>query len=269
MLLINKWRHKGSEYCSVLLERCSVNRLGADTVKPSHRAWAYLATSVVLCLLCLFWPDTSASADEKAVEGQQSTPYASDELLVTYATDPDSFSADDEARQEVGAKVQDEIDSLDAQILTFPKIEEERSEQKQDRALESKKTELEQDPRVESVDYNYRRESLSVPDDPQFSRQWGLKKARFPKAWDKTARKDVEIAILDGGADTRHPDLKTKVGLQKDFVDEDRIAEDASFGHGTHVAGIAAAATNDGKGIAGGCLDCRLMIVSAHDRQSV
>ncbi len=60
-----------------------------------------------------------------------------------------------------------------------------------------------------------------------------------PKAWAAGyTGKGVKIAVLDTGVDADHPDLKTQVVESKNFS----TATDANdhFGHGTHVASIAA-----------------------------
>ena len=48
------------------------------------------------------------------------------------------------------------------------------------------------------------------------------------------------------------------------FVENNNIPQDG-IGHGTHVAGIAAATTNNGQGIAGVCPNCRIMPVRVMD----
>lgn len=58
------------------------------------------------------------------------------------------------------------------------------------------------------------------------------------------------IAVIDTGVDYTHPDLSGKVILGYDYVNDDNDPMD-DHGHGTHVAGIAAAKTNNGIGIAG------------------
>ena len=58
------------------------------------------------------------------------------------------------------------------------------------------------------------------------------------------------IAILDTGIDASHPDLNEKLVPGWDFISNDSNPQDG-FGHGTHVAGIAAAETNNGIGTAG------------------
>ncbi len=61
---------------------------------------------------------------------------------------------------------------------------------------------------------------------------------------------NVVIAIVDSGIDETHPDLNDKLVAGYDFVEGDNNPHDI-YGHGTHVAGTAAAETNNGMGIAG------------------
>lgn len=111
-----------------------------------------------------------------------------------------------------------------------------------------------------------------------------------PTAW-KTTRGDVIVAIVDNGIEFDHPDLAGQIwtnpneqpnGLDDDgngftddvhgwdFLDNDAdpsvipASDDIDF-HGTAVAGVIAAATDNGVGVAGNCPDCRLMILRARD----
>lgn len=225
----------------------------------------YLAT-VIPFAFALFLVLAAPSDGFGQSQGQETdkdsvgAPYAAGELLVTYTEEPEASSEDEQVREEVSAGVEEEVAKLDAQLLVFPEIKEERSENAREENLKRKKAALEEDSRVEHVDYNYVRKTLNRPKDPEFSRQWGLRKAGFPRAWERTKGRGVDIAILDGGIDARHPDLRDKIVAQRDFMDEDGVAEDSSFGHGTHVAGIAAASTDNGEGIAGGCPGCGILV---------
>jgi len=110
-----------------------------------------------------------------------------------------------------------------------------------------------------------------IPNDPYYSTpyptfkygniaQWAPQFIGAEQAWDSTlGDPSIIIAIVDTGIDANHPDLTGKVVLAKNFVKGERVSD--SFGHGTHVAGIAAAQINNGTGIAGICGRCSLMSI--------
>lgn len=115
-----------------------------------------------------------------------------------------------------------------------------------------------------------------TPDDPYFGLQWGLRQINAAATWEAATGKQEVIAIVDSGIDLGHPDLARKLvpgatftgcadtgpcgdGDWKSGTDEAK-AEGFSA-HGTHVAGIAAAVTNNGEGIAGVAPRAKLMPV--------
>lgn len=88
--------------------------------------------------------------------------------------------------------------------------------------------------------------------DTDVGQQWALETVDAANAWGLSQGEGTLIAVLDTGVDLDHPDLvdKVRVDIDKDFANGDDDADD-DHGHGTHVAGIAAATTDNAEGIAG------------------
>ena len=98
----------------------------------------------------------------------------------------------------------------------------------------------------------------ALPGDP-LATSWTYRAAGLPGAWELTTGSPaVVIAVVDSGVDGTHPDLAGAVDAGYDFVDGDTTPTDGQ-GHGTAVAGIAAARANNGIGAAGVCWTCRIM----------
>jgi len=91
-----------------------------------------------------------------------------------------------------------------------------------------------------------------TPNDPRFDDQWALETINAEAAWPLSKGDNILIAVLDTGADLDHPDLtaKLRTDIDRDFINNDNVADDDQ-GHGTHVSGIAAAATDNSTGVAG------------------
>jgi thermitase len=116
-------------------------------------------------------------------------------------------------------------------------------------------------PYVEYAEPNYIAHVFRIPNDLYWSSQWGMTKIEAPAAWDITTGSDsVTIAIVDTGVDLLHPDLDDKLVSGYDFINGDDDPQD-DYGHGTHVAGIAAAKTNNGTGVAGLSWGAKIMPV--------
>lgn len=95
-------------------------------------------------------------------------------------------------------------------------------------------------------------------DDPLRNLQYGLDRTRVEEAWTRARGAGVAIAVVDTGVNLRHEDLRPRLIGGRDFVDGDDLAQDEN-GHGTHVAGVAAASTDNGIGIAGVAPDASVM----------
>jgi thermitase len=108
-------------------------------------------------------------------------------------------------------------------------------------------------------------ESFAVVSNDDYSgRQWAIPKIMVPQAWEVTSGEaSVVIAVLDTGIDSEHEDLIGKVIAEVNLTNS--LTADDLYGHGTHVAGIIAAAANNDAGIAGVAYDCRLMNVKVAD----
>ena len=89
-----------------------------------------------------------------------------------------------------------------------------------------------------------------VPNDNLKGYQWHLSKILFYLTATPETTNVPCIVVLDTGVDYNHPDLAGKVYKGKDLFDNDFDPMDQN-GHGTHVAGIAAAKTNNTTGISG------------------
>ena len=137
--------------------------------------------------------------------------------------------------------------------------------------------------RNSQVDYvepnRVRHTSVAPPADPSYSAQWALKTVQavnawttFPNAYLTSASPEagrIRVAVLDTGTDCTHPDFVNSGGASTDAAAGGQLSFGSSealvattlsspacpwqddFGHGTHVAGIIAAATNNAVGVAG------------------
>jgi hypothetical protein len=98
-----------------------------------------------------------------------------------------------------------------------------------------------------------------TPNDPLAARQWYLADVRAFDAWaEQPPLARVRVAIIDSGVDAGHPDLAGRVVGGKSFVGGDWRVD--RQGHGTFVAGIIGASTNNAQGIAGIAFGAELLI---------
>lgn len=110
-----------------------------------------------------------------------------------------------------------------------------------------------------------RRASLAgIPTDPAYPAQWHLASIGAERAWDSTwGSAGVTVAIIDSGIDAAHPELAGRLLPGWNFVAGTSDTLDV-LGHGTAVAGVVGAATNNGfqgAGLAGGCPLLPLVVI--------
>jgi serine protease len=152
-------------------------------------------------------------------------------------------------------------------------------------SLARARRELSADPAVRRVELERYRALRYLPDDPALRRrdtrapstdlyQWNLRRERFGRAWRRTSGRRARLAIIDTGIDGGHFDLGGRIVYSKgyDYADcggavqpECTGPRHDEVGHGTHVAGLACGAGDNGQGLAGAAFRCGLMIEKASD----
>ncbi len=153
-----------------------------------------------------------------------------------------------------GARQAGAIHQINVRILHVP-------EARLGRVLES----LKHNPLIEFAEPDYLFEPAAVPNDTYYSLEWHLPKIAAPAAWDITSgSSSVIIAILDSGVDGTHPDLTSQMVAGWNFYDGNSDTTDV-FGHGTLVAGAAAAAENNLVGVASVAGGCKIMPIRVSD----
>ncbi len=138
---------------------------------------------------------------------------------------------------------------------------------------ESAKEALAKHPAIRWVEPNQKVHAADVTpnDDFYLAQQWNLRLMDLPEAWVFTQKPAPVIAIVDDGVSLGHPDLSEKIWVNVDEVPDNNVDDDHNgyvddvhgwnfvlnrpnpviSNHGSHVAGIAGAASNNGIGIAG------------------
>ena len=229
--------------------------------------------------ISIFLTPAISSAPVSAAEGSPpvDAPYVPGRIVIKFK---ESLSPAQTARlhDDHNARVEKEIRQLGVQILRVTEGE-----------LAAKIAAYQADPRVEYAEPDYIAQVAYDPNDPSFGNgtQWGPQKIEAPLAWDfSKGDSSVVVAIVDWGVDLQHPDLTTQLWTNPgeiagngvdddgngyiddvygwDFANNDNNPQD-DYGHGTHCAGIAAAATDNGVGIAGVGFNSRIMAVKVGD----
>ncbi|OGC36752.1 hypothetical protein A3J90_07590, partial [candidate division WOR-1 bacterium RIFOXYC2_FULL_37_10] len=121
-------------------------------------------------------------------------------------------------------------------------------------------------PEVEYAEPNYIIKAFIAPNDSYYSGyQWNMKKIEAETAWNiETGEANTIVAVIDTGIDYNHEDLAGKIILGYDFINNDDNPIDDD-GHGTHVAGVIGAITNNNKGVAGLNWNCKILAVKIMD----
>lgn len=121
-----------------------------------------------------------------------------------------------------------------------------------EQAIDQVKQALSHNLNIEFAEFNYIAEEVIIPNDTYYSSdQWHHAKISSPTGWDiTTGSNGVSIAIIDSGVDPSHPDLSAKLLPGYNYLENTTNTADVR-GHGTAVAGCAAALSNNAIGVAG------------------
>jgi len=185
--------------------------------------------------------------------------FAPDQLLVSFR--PGVTDAQQgQTMGRYGLKIKTDLPQIGTKVLSVnPK------------ALEAVQQALSHNPAVEFVEKDYASTAAAVPNDPCFpapnsdyascyAGEYNSKQINAAQAWDiSTGSSNVVIAVGDCGV-AQHPDLVPHMVGGWNVLTNTTDTSDAC-GHGTEVAGAAAATGNNGIGIAGACPSCSLMPV--------
>jgi thermitase len=218
--------------------------------------WGTSAVAVLGAALLLGGSFTGVSAQGAPVDVGRGRPdVVPDELLVKFR--PGTAASDvADAHRRAGGQVVRDIPGLDVKVVHA--------------ASPGALAAYQQNPNVEYVEPNGIAYPTWTPNDPYYAsdQQWGLNNSAStvssdpdidaPQAWNVTRGSPGEtIAIVDTGVTVNHPDLASKMVDSRNWYDGSGTQD--TYGHGTHVAGIAAASTNNGIGVAGVCPNCGIL----------
>lgn len=153
-----------------------------------------------------------------------------------------------------GLEIKDEIPQI--QVLKVSASQE---------SLQCIKSGLLSNPLIDFVEEDFKIPPTIIPNDQYYSSQWHLEKISAPQAWDiSKGDSNVIIAVLDSGVDPNHPDLSSKLLQGYNFYDNNYNTTDV-YGHGTKVAGVAAALTNNAIGVSSIGWQCSIMPLRVTD----
>jgi subtilisin family serine protease len=110
---------------------------------------------------------------------------------------------------------------------------------------------------VERVDVG--RRLAFAPNDPLAAKQWHLENVRAFDFWPELPTlAGPRVAIIDSGIDGAHPEFEDKIAAHRSFVGGSALTDQQ--GHGTFIAGLVAAQTNNAVGVAGIAFPAQLLV---------
>lgn len=196
-----------------------------------------------------------------------STGFKDDRLLVKFGPDVGDLERQQLAAT-LGIRLVGELPQIDVYLASLPRGK-----------VFEKQVQLEAHPSIVYAEPDWVAESLGTPSDTHWGIQWGPERILAPQAWDispatfegqGSSATGVDIAVVDSGILATHEDLddgRVDTGRGANCLSGTCVSDPATddSGHGTHVAGILGAETNNLKGIAGIAFNSRLIPVKVLD----
>jgi len=202
--------------------------------------------------------------DELQVFKQPSTPAGTDDLL-SLIVKARNQGKQDAVLKKFGLTRSEAGDTPATAVVVAPKMV----------AVEQLLRVLQNDPDVEYAEPNFILKASFIPNDPYYNPyQWNFKNVGAESAWDVTQGGGVVVAVVDTGVAYENYQSKYKVAPDLvgtsfvsgyDYVRKDSHPNDEN-GHGTHVAGTIAQATNNASGAAGLAYKATIMPVRVLDQ---
>lgn len=194
--------------------------------------WLRIASAIVLASFIVLTLLLTTPVEA----GDEDTP--SSELLLRFKPGTSERSKK-KVLTSLGLEVRDEVPEIQLLVVRIPRND-----------LQNVKSALSRNLMIDFVEQNCWVSPSAVPNDEYYLLQWHLEKIGAPEAWDVSlGDPNVIIAVLDSGVDPEHPDLAAKLLPGYNFYDSNYDTGDV-YGHGTKVAGVAAALTNNVVGVA-------------------
>ncbi len=179
--------------------------------------------------------------------------FASDTLIIKFTADT-SVEVKSQVNRKLGGRFFKDLPEFGVQIIKVPKGQ-----------VEFFRDLYTRDRNIIYAEPDYIATTLEITTDPSLPSQWGMYKIKAVDSSGTSAfnithsNSNVKIAILDTGIEETHPDLQGKIVGRANFSTSGTNSD--LYGHGTHVAGIASASTNNALGMAGVGFDSSLMNV--------
>ncbi|HUQ85732.1 MAG TPA: S8 family serine peptidase [Candidatus Limnocylindrales bacterium] len=203
-------------------------------------------------------PDNNSSIPKPTPELISGRDYARGQITVKF-NDGVPDAEINKLLEKYSSRIRSTITGINVKVISVPVGEE-----------DNVRKELSKEEIVKYVEFDYIGHVLYTPNDPDFGIQWAHKNTgqdikgktgtanadvKIEQAWDIAKGAGVTVAVIDTGIDLDHPEFAGKVIEQKVFI-ENSFTNNR---HGTHVAGIVSANTNNGEGVAGACPECKLL----------